>query len=114
VPRWLIAVACGLALFACGGATGDDGVPDTSAVSLAREAFSSAGIMRHITVLAHDSLEGRARGGIREERAVRYLTEQFQPMGLSSGNPDGTWVQNVQLVGITIKARASVGVNGGW
>jgi hypothetical protein len=32
---------------------------------------------------------------------VAYLTDQFQALGLEPGNPDGTWVQNVPLVGIT-------------
>ncbi len=96
------------ALTACGGATGDDGVPDVSAVESARALLSSEGIMRHIEVLAHDSLEGRAPGGLGEERTVRYLTEQFKALGLAPGNPDGTWVQNVQLVGITSKPSGSI------
>lgn len=95
-------------MVACGGATGDDGVPDASAVAPARDALTADGIMRHINVLAHDSLEGRAPGGVGEERTVRYLTEQFQSMGLKPGNPDGRWVQNVQLVGITSRAEAFV------
>ncbi len=97
-----------LALTACGGATGDDGIPDASAVTSARAALTSDGLMRHIQVLAHDSLEGRAPGGIGEERTVRYLTEQFQQLGLAPGNPDGSWVQNVNLVGITSRPVAAI------
>ncbi len=115
--RWsrrlrLASAALFVALAACGGATGTDGVPDASAVATARDALSAEGIMRHIEVLAHDSLEGRAPGGAGEERTVTYLTEQFQAMGLAPGNPDGTWVQNVQLVGIASRPEASITRNG--
>ena len=45
--------------------------------------------------------EGRERQG--EEKTVAYLTAQFQKMGLKPGNPDGTFVQNVPLVGFQAK-----------
>ena len=55
----------------------------------------------HIRVLSSDEFEGRAPGSAGEEKTVAYLTEQFQTLGLAPGNPDGTYLQQVPLVGIT-------------
>lgn len=106
-PRRLTAIGA-LLLAACGGATGADGVPDVSALAPARTAITADGMMRHIAVLAHDSLEGRAPGGAGEARTVRYLEAQFKALGLAPGNPDGTYIQQVNLVGITSRPNGTV------
>jgi Zn-dependent M28 family amino/carboxypeptidase len=66
-------------------------------------AIDTATLMRHIRVLADDSLLGRAPGSVGEERTVAYLESQFKAMGLAPGNTDGTYIQKVPLVGITVK-----------
>ncbi|HEY1075769.1 MAG TPA: M28 family metallopeptidase [Fontimonas sp.] len=58
-------------------------------------------LLRHIKVLSSDEYEGRAPGTLGEEKTVSYLIEQFKAMGLAPGNPDGSYVQAVPLVGIT-------------
>ncbi|MDP9143361.1 MAG: M28 family metallopeptidase [Actinomycetota bacterium] len=58
-------------------------------------------LMGHITMLASDSFLGRAPGSLGEERTVEYLEREFRALGLQPGNPDGTYIQNVPLVGIT-------------
>lgn len=58
-------------------------------------------LLRHTRVLASDEFEGRAPGTPGEEKTVAYLSEQFARLGLEPGNPDGTWVQKVPLVGLT-------------
>ncbi len=58
-------------------------------------------VLGHIKVLASDEYEGRLPGTKGEELTVAYLTDQFKSMGLAPGNPDGTYVQKVPLVGIT-------------
>lgn len=110
-PRQLVASGA-LLLAACGGATGDDGVPDVSALDSGRAAITAEGLMRHIAVLAHDSLEGRAPGGVGEARTVRYLEDQFKALGLAPGNPDGTYIQTVNLVGITSRPEGTITRNG--
>ncbi|MBE3075225.1 MAG: M20/M25/M40 family metallo-hydrolase, partial [Actinobacteria bacterium] len=60
-------------------------------------------VLRHIKTLASDEFEGRAPGSKGEDLTVKYLTEQFKTLGLKPGNPDGTYVQKVPLVGITAK-----------
>ena len=57
------------------------------------------GMMKHIRVLSSDEFEGRAPGTPGEEKSVNYIREQFQSMGLKPGNPDGTYIQDVPLVG---------------
>jgi Zn-dependent M28 family amino/carboxypeptidase len=64
-------------------------------------ALDSATLMRHIRVLAADSLQGRAPGSLGEAKTVAYLEAQFRELGLTPGNPDGSFIQSVPLVGIT-------------
>ncbi len=63
--------------------------------------IEAAAILTHIKVLASDEYEGRAPGTPGEERTVKYLIDQFQKLGLKPGNTNGTYIQNVPLVGIT-------------
>jgi len=58
-------------------------------------------ILDHIRVLSSDEYAGRAPGTTGEELAVKYIQEQFKQLNLKPGNPDGTYVQKVPLVGIT-------------
>jgi len=58
-------------------------------------------LMRHIRTLASDEFEGRAPGTKGEQFTVAYLTGELQRMGLEPGNPDGTYLQPVPLVGTT-------------
>jgi Zn-dependent M28 family amino/carboxypeptidase len=60
-------------------------------------------VLEHTRVLSSDAFEGRAPGTKGEERTVAYLTEQLQKIGLQPGNPDGTWVQRIPLVGTTVQ-----------
>jgi Zn-dependent M28 family amino/carboxypeptidase len=60
-----------------------------------------AAVLAHVKVLASDAFEGRAPGTAGEEKTVAYLIDQFTRLGLKPGNPDGTFVQKVPLVGIT-------------
>jgi Zn-dependent M28 family amino/carboxypeptidase len=56
--------------------------------------------LAHIRTLASDEFEGRAPGTHGEELTVKYLIAQFSAAGLAPGNPDGTWIQKVPLLGI--------------
>ncbi len=69
--------------------------------AVARPAFSADAVMAHVKVLASDEFEGRAPGTKGEDLSVAYITEQFRKAGLAPGNTDGTYVQNVPMVGIT-------------
>jgi Zn-dependent M28 family amino/carboxypeptidase len=58
-------------------------------------------VLQHIKVLSSNKFEGRAPGTNGEELSVAYIETQFQDLKLKPGNPDGTFVQKVPLVGIT-------------
>ena len=61
----------------------------------------SQAIMQNLTrELASDSYGGRAPGTEGEEKTLRLLTSEFARVGLEPGN-DGSWYQEVPLVGIT-------------
>jgi len=78
----------------------------------ALQSITSADILSRTTVLASDAFEGRAPGSIGEDSTINYLTRQFKKMGLQPGNPDGTYVQNVPLVGFTAQPKASFDAGG--
>jgi Zn-dependent M28 family amino/carboxypeptidase len=78
----------------------------------ALDSFRSEALLGHIRVLASDEFEGRAPASKGEELTVSYITEQFRKLGLKPGNPDGTYVQKVPLVGITGQPNARFTVAG--
>ena len=73
--------------------------PREGPLEAALESIKPDAILQHIKVLASDEFEGRGPGTPGEEKTIAYLTGQFRAMGLKPGNPDGTFVQNVPLVG---------------
>ena len=83
---------------ACGG-----GSDSTSArpLAMADVALSADAMMADIRKLSSDEFEGRAPGSKGETLTVQYFVDQFKAMGLQPGNPDGTFIQKVPLVGIS-------------
>ena len=77
------------------------------------EGIDASSLLEHVRTLASDEFEGRAPGSPGEEKTIAYLTEQFSTLGLVPGNPDGTWVQKVPLVGITPAEGSTLTVRGG-
>jgi Zn-dependent M28 family amino/carboxypeptidase len=65
----------------------------------AAAAIDERELLRHIALLSSDDFEGRAPGSAGEEKTVAYLSERFRELGIAPGNPDGTYVQKVPLVG---------------
>ena len=64
-------------------------------------AISAARILARTKILASDEFEGRAPGSAGEDKTVAFLVSEFKRIGLQPGNPDGSYLQNVPLVGIT-------------
>ncbi len=69
-------------------------------------------MLEHVKVLSSDEFGGRAPGTPGEELSVNYLTKEFAALGLQPGNPDGTFIQGVPLVGITSTASLSFEAGG--
>ncbi|HEV8184615.1 MAG TPA: M20/M25/M40 family metallo-hydrolase [Chthoniobacterales bacterium] len=87
-------------------AADDSALPPKAAL----EAITPDDLLKHIKVLASDEFEGRAPGSKGEELSVKYIAEQFKNVGLKPGNPNGSYVQEVPLAGITTAPTASLKV----
>jgi Zn-dependent M28 family amino/carboxypeptidase len=101
-----------LVVAGCGAPSTDSGsVPDVAVPTAALEAITIDGLAASIQVLAHDSLEGRAPGSAGEDRTIRFLTNEFEQMGLVPGNGD-SWTQDVPLVSITASQDMVLEISG--
>ena len=69
-------------------------------------------LLAHVKVLSSDRFEGRSPGTAGERLTVDYLVEQFKAIGLKPGNPDGSYVQDVPLVGLAAQQSASLTAGG--
>jgi len=85
---------------ACAGGSASSGADQAEA------AMSADRLLERTAELSSDAFEGRGPGTPGEDRTVAWLQDQFAAMGLEPGNPDGTWVQAVDLVGFTADAEA--------
>ncbi len=83
----------------------------TGPLASASESIQADQLLAHIQRLASDEFEGRGPGTRGEELTVRYLIDQFKRIGLKPGNPDGTFIQNVPLNGVS--SEAVVGITAG-
>jgi Zn-dependent M28 family amino/carboxypeptidase len=113
---FLVGLAATLAAIGCTGV--DVGSADTANAGNSADAKSaaaaidSADLLRLTQDLSADSMEGRGPGTPGEERTVAYLTRRFQALGLEPGNPDGTYIQAVSLIGYTARPTASFTAGG--
>ena len=60
--------------------------------------INSNDMLEHVKKLASDEFEGRGPSSKGEELTIKYLSDNFQKLGLKPGNPDGTFFQKVPLV----------------
>jgi Zn-dependent M28 family amino/carboxypeptidase len=72
-----------------------------SAPTAGVESISGDRMLQDIRTLSSDEYGGRGPGSKGEDLAIGYIQKQFRDAGLEPGNPDGTYLQNVPLVGIT-------------
>ncbi|MCS1407931.1 MAG: Bacterial leucyl aminopeptidase [Verrucomicrobia subdivision 3 bacterium] len=72
----------------------------------ALNSITSENLLEHIEILASDAYEGRGPGGVGEDLTVEYLIGQFMRFGLEPGNPNGTYIQEVPMVGIESESSA--------
>lgn len=78
----------------------------------ALDTINADSLLSEIKTLSSDGFEGRKPGSAGELKTIAYMQQQFQQMGLKPGNPNGTYLQNVPLAGITSKPQADVTVKG--
>jgi Zn-dependent M28 family amino/carboxypeptidase len=89
----------------CGG--GPTSAPSPKAeATVAFPAIDGSQVLEHTKTLASDAYEGRAPGTHGEDLTVAYITDQFKKVGLKPGNPDGTYLQKVPMVGIVTDQKS--------
>jgi len=102
----LLIVSCALVTIR---SRADEPVLPTDEAQRVAEQFIHEGSLRgHIRFLADDLLEGRAPGTPGDLITQRYITSQFEVLGLKPGAPGGGWLQQVPLVGVTAHAPPSI------
>jgi Zn-dependent M28 family amino/carboxypeptidase len=75
----------------------------------ALQKIDGVSLLEQVTALASDEFEGRAPGTRGEAVTIDYLQQEFKKLGLEPGNPDGTYLQAVPLVGISSHPVLSYG-----
>src|SRR5947199_4998298 len=80
---------------------------DDAKIKSALSTLTAETLLNHVKVLSSDAFEGRAPGTPGEQRTVDYLVAQFKQFGLQPGNPEGTYLQDVPLVGFISKPTVS-------
>ena len=85
---------------------------DSSTITPASESIQAGQLLAHIQRLASDEFEGRGPGTRGEELTVRYLINQFKQYGLKPGNPDGSFIQQVTLNGVSSEANVAITAGG--
>ena len=78
-----------------------------SARMTAQARISPSTLLAHVEVLASDAYEGRLPGTRGEDLTVDYLVRQSKQIGLEPGTPDGSYVQQVPLLGFRTQATGS-------
>ena len=86
--------------------------PAPVSLDSAESAISADSLLGEIKTLASDDFEGRKPGSPGEEKTIAYMQQQFQQMGLKPGNPNGTYLQNVPLAGVTSKSKVDITAKG--
>jgi len=104
-PCLLLAAACGGAVRRASDANEGNAAQPQDA-SAAEQRIEAQELLRRIAVLASDRFEGRAPGSPGEDLTVEYLVSEFTAAGAAPGNPDGTYVQRVPLVGFQARPAA--------
>jgi aminopeptidase YwaD len=51
----------------------------------------------HLSILSHDSLQGRRAGTLGEQKAAAYIQHVFKVIGLQPKGPDGTYLQSFSI-----------------
>ena len=81
--------------------------------SVAFPEIDAGAVMRHTQILSSDEYEGRAPGTKGEDLTVAYIIDQFEQAELEPGNTDGSYVQKIPMVGITVDPGANLAIRKG-
>src|SRR5450755_4011446 len=77
------------------------------AIKAAEASIDAEKIRAHVRFLADDLLEGRGPGLRGAELAAKYIATQFALYGLKPGGDNGTYFQQIDFFGVTVKREAT-------
>ena len=72
------------------------------------ETITTESLMGPIDTLSSDEFRGRSTATIGEEKTINYLVSKLKEYGVSPGMPDGSYTQNVPLIGQTTDQDAQI------
>jgi Zn-dependent M28 family amino/carboxypeptidase len=81
--------------------------PVPPAVQAAEAAVNAESIRAHVRFLADDLLEGRGPGVRGGDLAAKYIATQFALYGLKPAGDNGTYFQQIDFFGMTVKRDAT-------
>ncbi len=70
-------------------------------------------LKKHIAVLSHDSLEGRAPSSRGDKKATDYIVSQMKAIGLEAAGDNFTYIQKVPVVGVTVNNKTTLEFSNG-
>lgn len=77
------------------------------------ESITAEKLRAHIAVLSHDSLEGRGPASRGDKKATEYIVSQFKKFGLEPAGENGTFLQKVPMVGVTVDPKTTLTLSKG-
>jgi len=72
------------------------------------QSITKESLMEPIEVLSSDEFKGRSTGTVGEEKTVTYLVEKLKEYDIKGGMPDGSYTQDVPLIGQTTEQDARI------
>ena len=97
--RWTL-IGLGLALGLAGAAVAGATPP---APSGPQDRIEAAGMLRDISAISADSMEGRFPGTAGDRKARAYLVRRLTEIGFQPGAAGGGWEQPINFIGLTVK-----------
>jgi Zn-dependent M28 family amino/carboxypeptidase len=75
-----------------------------STIQAAEQSINPERIRGYVKILADDAMEGRYPGTRGGDMAAAYIAKQFAADGLTPAGDNGTFLQHINFVGMTVKA----------
>ncbi len=83
------------------------GCQPESNVSDAALSITQESLLNHIEILSSDEFEGRAPATRGEDLTIEYLVEELENIGVEPGMPDGSFIQEVPLLGQQVDGESA-------
>lgn len=78
-----------------------------SQLDQAERLITEESLLSHIEILSSDEFEGRAPATRGEDLTIEYLVDELERMGVAPGMPEGTYIQEVPLLGQQVNGESA-------